>query len=159
METKQKCKNKVIVFSEFAQMCKILFIELSEWNPLIIIGETPTEVRHENVEKFNYDPKYKILIMSNAGTYGLNLQAASFIINYDLPYSVAKLEQRIGRAHRVGQTEPVTVYNLICRGTIDEYVSRVLHAKQKTSVKLLKDFERLEEKGMSADDIKRILRI
>ncbi len=159
MDTKVKCKNKVIIFSEFAQMCKILLSELKEYNPLIIIGETPTLERQESVNKFTYDPKYKLLIMSSAGAYGLNLQAASYIVNFDLPWSVSKSEQRVGRAHRVGQTEPVTIYNLLAKGTIDEYVAKVLHKKHQVSENILGDEDRLEAAGISEEDIKAILHL
>jgi len=153
------CKNKVIIFSKFAEMCRILHQELQEHSPLLISGEVSSKERQEIINEFNYNPKYKILIMTEAGTFGLNIQSCSFLINYDLPWSVSKMEQREGRAHRIGQTKSVTVYNLIARNTIDEYVVKVLHKKQKMSVDILKDDERLEDIGFNEEDIKAILRI
>ena len=99
------------------------------------------------------------MIMTEAGAYGLNLQAASYVVHYDSPWSVAKLTQREDRAHRIGQGKPVTVYNLIAKNTIDEYVIKVLHRKQKASVSILGDQDRLMEAGVGMDDIKAILRI
>ena len=99
------------------------------------------------------------MVMSEAGAYGLNLQAASYVFHYDAPWSIAKLMQREDRAHRIGQTKPVTVYNLIAKNTIDEYVAKILHKKQNISVDILQDAERLEAAGISEEDIKNILRI
>lgn len=143
--------KKVIIFSEFSEMCKILYRELQKYKPLMIIGETPNKNRQEIVKKFNIDTENKILIMSNAGSYGLNLQAASIIIHYDNPWSLAKVLQREGRAHRYGQKDTVMVYNLLAKGTLDYYVQKVLHGKAELSSQLLGD------KPISIDDIKEML--
>lgn len=154
-----KCDNKVLIFTQFSTMAYILERELKEYMPLIIAGDVSTKERQERVELFNNDPKYKIMILTEAGGVGLNLQAASYVVHYDAPWSIAKLMQREDRAHRIGQKKPVTVYNLIARNTIDEYVVKVLYKKQKISVDILKDDERLEDLGMSEEDIKSILRL
>ena len=131
--------NKVIIFSEFAQMCKILHRELSQYNPLIIIGETRSEERQKIVETFNNQPEHKILVMSSAGMYGLNLQSASTIINYDLPFSLSRLEQRVGRAHRIGQKRNVMVYTLLGKGTADMAIKKIIHSKTALSGQILGD--------------------
>ena len=131
--------NKVIIFSEFSEMCKILYRELNKYQPLIIIGETSSEKRKEAVKIFSSDPKRNLLIMSSAGAYGLNLQCASVIINYDQPWSIAKLQQREGRAHRFGQKNKIQIINMLSRGTVDYYVKKVLHAKAELSTTLLGD--------------------
>ena len=154
-----KSGEKAIIFTQFAEMAKILYAELGDYLPLMIYGDVDSEDRQIAVKKFNEDPKRQVIIMTEAGAYGLNLQAASFVFHYDMPWSVAKLMQREDRAHRIGQTKPVTVYNLIARNTIDEYVASVLNRKNKTSVKILQDQERLEESGLSTEDIMNILRI
>ena len=61
-----------------------------------------------------------MFITTNAGSTGLNLQAANTVINVDLPWNPAVLEQRIGRAHRMGQQRPVQVYVLVTEETIEE---------------------------------------
>ena len=149
--------EKVIIFSQFAEMATKILDETSA--SLIIHGEVPSEKRQQIVNLFNTEPFYRVLIMTEAGAYGLNLQAASYVIHYDSPWSVAKLMQREDRAHRIGQTKSVTVYNLIARKTIDEYVLKKLHKKQKLAVELLQDVERLEAQGIDEEDIKSILRI
>ena len=127
--------RKIIVFCEFAEMCKILHRELS--NSLMIIGETPIEKRNEIVKEFNESLNKGILIQSSAGAYGLNLQAADVVIHYDLPWSIAKYEQRAARAHRLGQKETVFEYSLIANKTVDGYVKRKLNAKQDISEHLM----------------------
>ncbi len=67
--------------------------------------------------------------MSNAGSTGLNLQAANTVINVDLPWNPAVLEQRIARAHRMGQKQPVQVYLLVTEDTIEERLLGTLSAK------------------------------
>ncbi len=156
---KIKCTGKVVIFTQFAEMAKLLIKELSKYNPLLIMGDVSAEDRQKVIDLFTYDKKYKIMVSTDAGAYGLNLQSASYIFMYDTPWSIAKLMQREDRAHRIGQQKPVTVYNLIAKNSIDEYVAKVLHKKQRISVDILKDDERLEDMGITEEDINEILRI
>lgn len=151
--------EKAIVFTQFAEMAKLLRAELEEYNPLLIYGDVSEKDRYLRVIDFNKNDTNHVLIMTEAGAYGLNLQRATYVFHYDAPWSIAKLMQREDRSHRIGQTKPVTVYNLVAKKTIDEYVHKVLHAKQRTSVDILSDDDRLQEMGLSLDDIKAILRL
>lgn len=126
--------RKVIIFSEFAEMCKIIHREVPS---LMIIGEVGTAERAKIVEQFNTDPELKVLVMSAAGAFGLNLQAADVVIHYDLPWSVAKYEQRAARSHRRGQKNTVFEYSLIANNTVDEYVLKKLTLKQDISEGLM----------------------
>lgn len=129
--------RKIIIFSEFSEMCKILHREIP--NSLMIIGATPNEKRREIVEEFNTDPTKKVLVLSSASQYGLNLQVADTLIHYDQPWSLAKSLQRDGRAHRIGQKNKVQIINLLSRGTVDYYVKKVLHGKAELSNAVLGD--------------------
>lgn len=129
--------DKVIIFSEFAEMCKLLHRDIP--GSVMIIGDTSGPDRAKIVETFNKDEACKVLVMSSAGMFGLNLQAATVVINYDLPFSLAKVEQRIGRAHRMGQKRTVMVYNLIGKGTADMAIRTIIHAKAELSGQLLGD--------------------
>lgn len=149
--------EKVIIFTQFAKMADLLSWELGSY--LVIQGDVPAEKRHEIVQEFHEKPEAQILIMTEAGAYGLNLQNATYVVHFDAPWSLAKLIQREDRVHRIGQKKPVTVYDLIVKDSVDEYVHKVLHMKNRTSVALLQDFERLEEKGLSEEDINNILRL
>jgi len=133
--------RKVIIFSEFAEMCKIINTVIPS---VMIIGEVKTENRARIVEQFNTDPNTRILVMSAAGAFGLNLQAADVVIHYDLPWSVAKYEQRASRSHRMGQKNTVFEYSLIAKGSVDEFVQKKLNKKQDLSEQLLPISELME---------------
>ena len=92
-------------------------------------GKVPQKKRQELVHRFQNDPDCRAIIMSNAGSTGLNLQAANTVINVDLPWNPAVLEQRIARAHRMGQQQPVQVYLLVTEETIEERLLGTLSAK------------------------------
>lgn len=83
------------------------------------------------VERFHRDPACRVFLSTDAGGVGLNLQhAASTVINMDLPWNPAVLEQRIGRVHRMGQTSSVQVVNFVAQGTIEEGMLSVLAFKK-----------------------------
>lgn len=126
---------KCIIFTEFAEMAKILHRELP--NSLMIVGETPALERNKIVEQFNTDQTKKILIGTRAISFGLNLQAATYTINYDLPFSLSASEQRSARAHRMGQKNTVYEYSLIAEKTVDEWVKKKLEAKQELSERIM----------------------
>lgn len=151
--------EKAIIFTQFAEMLFILAEELKAFRPTTIYGGVDTAERMVKVTEFNDDPEGRIIIMTEAGAYGLNMQSASYVFHYDSPWSIAKLQQREDRAHRIGRDKPVTVYNLVAKDTIDEYVLKVLARKNKVSVNVLKDAERLEDSGLTPEDIKEILRM
>lgn len=71
----------------------------------------------------------QVLIATEAGGEGINLQFCHHMINYDLPWNPMRVEQRIGRVHRLGQTNDVKIYNLYTPGTIEEHIVRLLHEK------------------------------
>lgn len=124
--------NKALIFSQWTSM--LGFVE-----PILqklgigfvkLTGKVPSIRRGELVGRFFEDPRCKVFLSSDAGGVGLNLQAASMVINLDLPWNPAVLEQRIGRAHRHGQSRPVNVVNLIAKGTIEERMLDTLAAKR-----------------------------
>jgi superfamily II DNA/RNA helicase len=92
-------------------------------------GSVPQKERQHLVHRFREDPRCRLFITTNAGSTGLNLQAANTVINVDLPWNPAVLEQRIGRAHRMGQKQPVQVYVLITEETLEENLLTTLSAK------------------------------
>ena len=124
-------ERKAIIFTQFSKFADILERELAEYKPLKITGEVKN--RDEILNAFKDDVKHRILISTSAGQYGLNIQAASVVVHMDQEWSLGKMEQRIGRAHRVGQKQTVLEYSLVCKGTIDMYVRRVLRKKQELS--------------------------
>lgn len=71
----------------------------------------------------------RVLVATEAGGEGINLQFCNHMINFDLPWNPMRVEQRIGRVHRLGQTRDVKIYNLYTTGTIEAHIVRLLHEK------------------------------
>ena len=71
----------------------------------------------------------QVLIATEAGGEGINLQFCNTIINFDLPWNPMRLEQRIGRVHRLGQEKDVNIYNFATEGTVEEHILRLLYEK------------------------------
>src|SRR5262245_66054317 len=86
--------------------------------------------RKEALERFKGDPDCRVFLSTDAGGVGLNLQAADTVVNLELPWNPAVLEQRIARVHRMGQERPVRVVNFVTRGTIEERVLKAIASKR-----------------------------
>jgi hypothetical protein len=93
-------------------------------------GAVPGKERRGLLEKFRDDPDCRVFLSTDAGGTGLNLQAADTVINLEVPWNPAVLEQRIARVHRMGQHRPVQVFNLVTRDSIEERVLRTLDCKR-----------------------------
>jgi superfamily II DNA or RNA helicase len=124
--------RKALVFSQWTTMLKLAerAIEPLGINSVTLSGSVPSNKRGALIEKFFEDDECGVFFSSDAGGTGLNLQAASLVINLDLPWNPAVLEQRIARAHRHGQKNAVQVVNLIAQGTIEEKMLDTLSAKR-----------------------------
>ena len=81
--------------------------------------------------KFLFRRYGDVLVSTESGGEGINLQYCNNVINFDLPWNPMRLEQRIGRVHRLGQTKDVYIFNLATQGTIEEHIWRLLHEKIK----------------------------
>jgi hypothetical protein len=130
---------KVIVFSEWERMldlvrdlCKEMGIGYA-WHT----GSVPQQRRRKEINAFKSDPKCRVFLSTDSGATGLNLQTASVVVNCDLPWNPAKLEQRIARAWRKHQTQPVTVINLISENTIEHRMLDTLATKQTLAASVL----------------------
>src|SRR5437762_995260 len=100
-------------------------------------GGVPSEKRPALVERFRNDPACRVFLSTDAGSTGLNLQHASILVNMDLPWNPAILEQRIARIHRMGQARPVQIVNFVAKGTIEEGMLSVLAFKRSLSSGIL----------------------
>ncbi|MEZ5323853.1 MAG: DEAD/DEAH box helicase [Verrucomicrobiales bacterium] len=123
--------RKIVLFSEWTTMLDLIEKHLHELGAgfVRLDGSVPQKKRQAIVAEFRKDPQCKLFITTNAGSTGLNLQAANTVINVDLPWNPALLEQRIARAHRMGQKRPVQVYILVTEGTIEEGMLNTLSMK------------------------------
>lgn len=114
--------TKVVIFSQWERMTRLVAQELerSGVEYAYLHGNVPSRERKARVEAFQDDPQIRVFLSTDAGATGLNLQVANVVINLDLPWNPAVLEQRIGRIHRIGQTRGIEVINLVSAGTIEE---------------------------------------
>lgn len=112
---------KIIVFSEWTGMLEKVraWAEKEDIGYAWHTGSVPQKRRRAEILAFRNDPDCRLFLSTDSGGVGLNLQNASVVINCDLPWNPAKLEQRIARAWRKNQRRPVTVVNLIAENTIE----------------------------------------
>jgi SNF2 family DNA or RNA helicase len=126
--------EKVIIFTQFKTMVKIIRREIKkriETKLVCYYGGTDAAARDEKIRKFRDNKDFKVFISTEAGSTGLNLQFARYLINYDLPWNPAIWEQRKGRIRRLGsQFTKVKVINLMVKDSIDELMYQTLEKKQ-----------------------------
>lgn len=124
--------RKAIIFSQWSRMLSLTepVLERLRLGWVKLTGDVPSNKRGRLIEQFLEDPKCSVFLSTDAGGVGLNLQAASMVINLDLPWNPAVLEQRIARAHRHRQSSTVNVVNLIAKDTIEERMLDTLAAKR-----------------------------
>ena len=130
---------KAVVFSQWTRTHDIVIRRLQARGIGYVSfhGGVPAEKRPALVERFRDDPDCRVFLSTDAGATGLNLQHASTLVNMDLPWNPAIMEQRIGRIHRMGQTRPVQIINLVSQGTIEEGMLSVLAFKRSLSAGIL----------------------
>ena len=123
---------KVVVFSQWLGTHEIILnrFSSSKRNYVLFHGSIPSIKRKDLIGQFKNDPNCRVFLSTDAGGLGLNLQNASAVINMDLPWNPAVLEQRIGRIHRLGQHRPVRVVNFVAQGTIEHGMLSLLSFKQ-----------------------------
>ena len=123
--------EKVVIFSCWERMTRLIAAELDKMGIGYenLNGSVPSEKRGQMVERFRNDPNSRVFISTDAGATGLNLQSASIIINMELPWNPAILEQRIGRIFRLGQQRNVQVINLVSALSIEEEILGKLQFK------------------------------
>ncbi len=123
--------RKIVLFSEWTTMLDMIepILHKNTAGFVRLDGKVPQKKRQMLVRRFMDDPDCRVFITTNAGSVGLNLQAANTVVNVDLPWNPAILEQRIGRAHRMGQKRHVQVFLLVTEGTIEEQMLATLSAK------------------------------
>jgi superfamily II DNA or RNA helicase len=124
--------RKVIIFSEWERMLDMISERAREMGHEVAwhTGSVPQQRRRAEIVRFKEDPACRLFLSTDSGSVGLNLQVASAVINVDLPWNPAKLEQRIARAWRKGQMRGVTVVNLVCEDSIEHSMVHLLGSKQ-----------------------------
>jgi superfamily II DNA or RNA helicase len=155
--------RKLLVFSEWTTMLDLVEPVLERLGAgfVRLDGSVPQKQRQQLVSKFQTDAGCRVFLATNAGSTGLNLQAADTVMNLDLPWNPALLEQRIARAHRMGQKRPVQVYLLITENTIEENLLATLSAKHELAAAALDPDSNLREVQLASgiEELKRRLEL
>lgn len=131
--------HRALVFSQFVDFLDIVREQLDErgLHYLYLDGGTPKAARHERVGAFQAGDATLFLISLKAGGFGLNLTAADYVIHLDPWWNPAVEAQATDRAHRIGQSRPVTVYRLITKDTIEERIVELHREKRALATALL----------------------
>lgn len=150
--------HRMLVFSQFTSMLELLKPELEkrEISYFTITGSTGKEKRQQLVREFNEGDTKVFLISLRAGGVGLNLTGADVVIHYDPWWNLAVQNQATDRAHRLGQTRKVTVYQLIAKNTVEEKIRRLQETKQDLSDQILQG-EGGQLAGMTKEDFLELL--
>jgi superfamily II DNA or RNA helicase len=132
---------KVVIFSQWLRMHELLQRRLNpaKYQHILFHGGIPSSQRKNLIQQFKQDDRCKAFLSTDAGGVGLNLQNASAVINMDIPWNPAVLDQRIGRVHRLGQHRPVRVVNFVAQGTIEHGMLSLLSFKKSLFAGILED--------------------
>lgn len=155
--------RRIVMFSEWTTMLDLVepLLRTTGLEFVRLDGKVPQKKRQALIAKFREDPKCKVFLTTNAGSTGINLQAANTVINIDLPWNPALLEQRIARAHRMGQKRPVQVFLLVTEETMEENLLNTLSAKNELALAALDPNTDIEEVALQSgmEELKRRLEV
>ncbi|BAP88396.1 putative helicase, superfamily II [Burkholderiales bacterium GJ-E10] len=147
-ETIREKQEKVLVFTQYQEATAPLAAFLAEvfGRPALVLhGKTPIKARQDLVARFQDDELVNAFVISlRAGGVGLNLTAASHVIHFDRWWNPAVENQATDRAYRIGQKRNVLVHKLVCRGTIEERIDRMIAEKTALASDLLDSKEEIK---------------
>ncbi|MDL2221391.1 DEAD/DEAH box helicase [Parabacteroides sp. OttesenSCG-928-N08] len=151
-ELKQN-KHRALVFSQFVSHLAIVREALDKegYSYMYLDGSTPQAKRAESVKRFQHGEGDFFLISLKAGGLGLNLTAADYVIHLDPWWNPAVEDQASDRAHRIGQTRPVTIYRMVAEQTIEEKIIQLHHTKRDMAETLLEGSDRVTK--LSLDEL------
>lgn len=149
-------KHKILVFSQFVEMLKLVEVELKKnnLNYTYLDGKTSKSKRQAAVKTFQEQEECRVFLISlKAGGTGLNLTEADYVYILDPWWNPAAENQAIDRCYRIGQQKKVFAYRMICKGTVEEKIMEIQKSKSQLASELIK----VEEKGLASfqlDEIK-----
>lgn len=139
---KEYPNEKIVLFSSFIPTLEYLHTRLHKHNLASILLTGKVKSKDEVLSKFQNDENIKILLASEVGSEGVDLQFCRLLINYDLPWNPMRVEQRIGRLDRMGQkSDKILIWNLFHDSTIDSRIYEKLYKKFNICTSVLGDFE------------------
>lgn len=133
--------NRIVLFSQWLRAHALLKqgLDKAGIGHVLFHGGVPSARRAALIRRFREDPNCRVFLSTDVGGTGLNLQHASVVINLDLPWNPAVLEQRIGRVHRLGQHQPVQVMNFVAEHSIEHRLLDLLAFKRSLASGVLDD--------------------
>ncbi len=160
VETSIENGNRLLIFSQFTSMLKIISQRFDElgYSYFYLDGQTPAKERVEMADHFNHGEKEIFLISLKAGGTGLNLTGADMVILFDLWWNPAVEDQAAGRAHRIGQKKVVQVMRMVTQGTIEERIHNLQQKKKELIEKVIQSGETMLN-TLSEEEILEILGI
>jgi SNF2 family DNA or RNA helicase len=135
LEILQRFPGKFLIFTEYRKTLETIVQQLEEAGIRAVgfHGGLSIQQKEDVVATFRHDdpsaPETRVMVSTESGAEGRNLQFCHQLINYDLPWNPMRVEQRIGRLHRLGQENDVTIFNLSCNETIEAHVIELLARK------------------------------
>ncbi len=144
-ELVKKTPEKIIIFTEYLGTQSYIRSRLEQAGFLTLAFDGHLSTSKKELTKFQFKqrPEYKVMVCTESGGEGINLQFCNIMINYDLPWNPMRLEQRIGRIHRLGQAKDVYIYNLSTKDTIEEHLLRLLTEKVRMFEMVIGESERV----------------
>ncbi len=151
-------RHRVLVFSQFVRHLRLVEAHVKKAGiPYQYLdGSTPAKARAERIQAFQRGEGDLFLISLKAGGVGLNLTAADYVVHMDPWWNPAAEDQASDRAHRIGQTRPVTIYRLVTRGTIEEQIVELHRHKRELADRLLEGTD--SPARLSTEEMLRLLR-
>lgn len=159
--------SKVLIFSQFKTQLDLLedyARELRGWNVCRIDGSVSQDNRRLQIKEFNENPEFKLFLLSTrAGGQGINLASADTVILYDSDWNPQQDLQAQDRAHRIGQKNPVIIYRLATKGTVEEELLLSADAKRRLEKLVIKKGgyktigQKINDEGLSEDALKSLL--
>ncbi|MGY3901507.1 DEAD/DEAH box helicase [Aeromonas lusitana] len=149
--------HRVLVFSQFVDLLSLLRarIEQKQWDYCYLDGGCSAKSRQESILRFRHEPVPLFLISLKAGGTGLNLTQADTVLHLDPWWNPAVEDQASDRAHRMGQTQPVTVYRLVCEQTVEEKIVALHDEKRALADGLLSG--QSEVRGLDVESLRALL--
>ncbi|MCM3704553.1 MULTISPECIES: DEAD/DEAH box helicase [Cytobacillus] len=141
LELIQKINDKVIIFTEYRATQMYLQWFLKQYGITSVPFRGGFKRGKKDWMRELFQKNAQVLIATEAGGEGINLQFCNHIINFDLPWNPMRLEQRIGRIHRLGQEKDVMIYNFATKGTVEEHIMKLLYEKIHLFEKVIGDLD------------------
>jgi ATP-dependent DNA helicase len=159
--------SKVLIFSQFKTQLDILedyARDLRGWKVCRIDGSVAQDERRLQIKEFNENPEYRLFLLSTrAGGQGINLASADTVILYDSDWNPQQDLQAQDRAHRIGQKNPVIIYRLATKGTVEEELLLSAEGKRRLEKLVIKKggfknmHQKMDDEGMSKEALKALL--